>query len=122
VRIMSYGDNNFDFYYGVDYSYVENATTSQKQAKSETVYTLNEDPVFGPTDRSITKVPFKVNQSKLTEGRLITLRYDVNTQLCDQFQFGIKTTNDQRWHLVSFNLLSDAQAMPALNQSTRTSR
>ena len=106
----------------VDYSYVENATTSQKQAKSETVYTLQEDPVFGPTDRSITKVPFKINSSKLAEGRLITLRYDVNTQLCDQFQFGIKTTNDQQWHLVSFNLLSDAQAMPALNQSTRTSR
>lgn len=122
VRIMSYGDNNFDFYYGVDYSYVENATSSQKQAKSETVYTLQEDPVFGPTDRSITKVPFTVNSSKLTEGRLITLRYDVNTQLCDQFQFGIKTTNDQQWHLVSFNLLLDPVAMPALNQSTRTSR
>lgn len=122
VRIMSYGDNNFDFYYGVDYSYTENTTSAQKQAKSETVYTLNEDPVFGPSDRTITKVPFKVNVSKITEGRLITLRYDVNTQLCDQFQFGIKTTNDQQWHLVSFNLLSDAVAMPSLNQSTKVSR
>jgi hypothetical protein len=122
MQIMSYGDNPFDFYYGIDYSYTENATSTQKQAKSETVYTLNEDSVFGPTDRTITKVPFKVNVSKLAEGRLITLRYDVNSELCDQFKFGIRTTSGQQWHLVSFNLLSDAVAMPALNQSTRVSR
>lgn len=122
LRIMSYGDNNFNFYYGVDYSYDENSTSTQKMAKSETVFTLNEDAVFGPADRAITKVPFTVNTSKLAEGRLITLRYDVNTQLCDQFKFGIRTTDDQHWHLVSFNLLSDAVAMPALNQSTKVSR
>lgn len=122
LRIMSYGDNSFNFYYGVDYSYDENSTSTQKMAKSETVFTLNEDAVFGPADRSITKVPFTVNTSKLAEGRLITLRYDVNTQLCDQFKFGIRTTDDQHWHLVSFNLLSDAVAMPALNQSTKVSR
>jgi len=122
LRIMSYGDNSFNFYYGVDYSYDENSTSKQKMAKSETVFTLNEDAVFGPADRSITKVPFTVNTSKLAEGRLITLRYDVNTQLCDQFKFGIRTTDDQHWHLVSFNLLSDAVAMPSLNQSTKVSR
>ena len=119
LRVMSYGDNSFEFYYGVDYSYVENQTSAQKQAKSETVFTLNEDPVFGPEDKSITKVPFEVNSSKITEGRLITLRYDVNTQLCDQFQFGVRTTDNQKWHLLSFNLLSNAVALPALNQSTK---
>lgn len=119
LRVMSYGDNSFEFYYGVDYSYVENQTSAQKQAKSETVFTLNEDPVFGPEDKSITKVPFVVNSSKITEGRLITLRYDVNTQLCDQFQFGVRTTDNQKWHLLSFNLLSNAVALPALNQSTK---
>ena len=122
LRIMSYGDNGFDFYYGVDYSYEENSTSTQKQAKSETVFTLKEDAVFGPSDRAITKVPFTVNSSKLAQGRLITLRYDVNTELCDQFKFGIRTTNEQQWHLLSFNLLSDAVAMPSLNQSTKVSR
>jgi len=122
MQIISYGDNGFDFYYGVDYSYTENTTSTQKQAKSETVFTLNEDSVFGPSDRAITKVPFTVNSSRIAEGRLITLRYDVNTQLCDQFKFGIKTTDDQQWHLLSFNLLSDAVALPSLNQSTKVSR
>lgn len=122
MQIISYGDNGFDFYYGVDYSYTENTTSTQKQAKSETVYTLNEDSVFGPSDRSITKVPFTVNSSRIAEGRLITLRYDVNTQLCDQFKFGIRTTDEQQWHLLSFNLLSDAVALPSLNQSTKVSR
>lgn len=122
LRILSYGDNGFDFYYGIDYSYNENQTSTQKQAKSETVFTLKEDAVFGPSDRAITKVPFTVNSSKLAQGRLITLRYDVNTELCDQFKFGIRTTNEQQWHLLSFNLLSDAVAMPSLNQSTKVSR
>lgn len=122
VRIMSYGDNGFDFFYGVDYSYTESTTSTQKQAKSETVYTIKEDAVFGVADLSITKVPFTVNSSKIAEGRLITLRYDVNTELCDQFKFGVRTTNSQQWHLLSFNILSDSVAMPALNQSTKVSR
>ena len=101
---------------------IQRTQPAHRSKQSETVYTLNEDSVFGPTDRTITKVPFKVNVSKLAEGRLITLRYDVNSELCDQFKFGIRTTSGQQWHLVSFNLLSDAVAMPALNQSTRVSR
>ena len=122
LRIMSYGDNGFDFFYGIDYSYTESTTSTQKQAKSETVYTIKEDAVFGPADLSVTKVPFTVNSSKIAEGRLITLRYDVNTELCDQFKFGVRTTNSQQWHLLSFNILSDSVAMPALNQSTKVSR
>ena len=122
LRIMSYGDNGFDFFYGIDYSYLENTTLIQKQAKSETVFTLKEDAVFGPADLSVTKVPFTVNSSKIAEGRLITLRYDVNTELCDQFKFGIRTTDSQQWHLLSFNILSDSVAIPALNQSTKVSR
>jgi hypothetical protein len=122
LQLMSYGDNPFDFYYGVDYSYTENATLDQKQAKSETVFTLNEDAVFGVADKTITKVPFTVNSSRIADGRLITLRYDVNTQLCDQFKFGIKTTDSQQWHLLSFNLLSDAVGLPSLNQSTKVAR
>jgi hypothetical protein len=122
LRIMSYGDNSFDFFYGIDYSFTESTTSTQKQAKSETVYTIKEDAVFGPADLSVTKVPFTVNSSKIAEGRLITLRYDVNTELCDQFKFGVRTTNSQQWHLLSFNILSDSVAMPALNQSTKVSR
>jgi len=75
--------------------------------------------VFGAADATVTKVPFTVNSSYIADGRLITLRYDVNTQLCDQFKFGIRTTNDTQWHLLSMNLLSDAQALPSLNQATR---
>jgi len=119
LRLMSYGDNSFEFFYSTDYSYTENVTTAQKQARSETVFTVNEDAVFGAADATVTKVPFTVNSSYIADGRLITLRYDVNTQLCDQFKFGIRTTNDTQWHLLSMNLLSDAQALPSLNQATR---
>ena len=122
LRIMSYGDNGFNFYYSTDYAFEEEPTSIQKQAKSETVFTSKEDAVFGEVDASITKVPFTVDESILRVGRLITLRYDVNTQLIDQFKFGIRTTNEQQFHLVSFNLLSDAVGMPSLNQSTRVQK
>jgi hypothetical protein len=122
LRILSFGDNGFDFYYSTDYAFEEESTTTQKQAKSETVFTSKEDAVFGEVDASITKVPFTVDESVLRVGRLITLRYDVNTQLIDQFKFGIRTTNEQQFHLVSFNLLSDAVGMPSLNQSTRVQK
>lgn len=122
LRLLSYGDNSFNFFYSTDYSYIENATSAQKQARSETVYTVEEDAVFGAEDASVTKVPFTINKSKISDGRLIVLRYDVNTQLVDQFKFGIRSTNDTQWHLLSMNILSDAQALPALNQATRLQR
>jgi len=122
LRVMSYGDNNFDFVYGIDYSYVENATSAQKQAKSDTVFTTKEDPVMGAVDPTTTKVPFTIGSSRLNEGRLITLRYDVNTQLCDQFKFSVQTSSSTHWHLLSFNILSDSVALPSLNQSTRVQR
>lgn len=118
LEIMSYGDNGFDFYYSKDYSYSNTTTTTQKQAKSETVYTVNEDAVFGD-NKTITKAPFIIGSTTLTDGRLIKLRYDVNTELCDQFKFGIKTDSNQQWHLVSMNLLLDVSDLPVLNQSTR---
>lgn len=119
LKLMSQGDTSFDFFYSVDYGYEETATSSQKQAKSETVFTTKEDAVFGQADRAVTKSTFKVNDSIVTDQRLITLRYDVNTKLCDQFQFGIRSTDGTEWHLLSFNILSDAQALPVLNQSTK---
>tara|TARA_R100001230_G_C5592835_1_gene108611 strand:- start:202 stop:747 length:546 start_codon:yes stop_codon:yes gene_type:complete len=122
LRLLSYGDNSFNFFYSTDYSYIENATSAQKQARSETVYTVAEDAVFGAEDASVTKVPFTINESKISDGRLIVLRYDVNTQLVDQFKFGIRSTDDTQWHLLSMNILSDAQALPALNQATRLQR
>ncbi len=82
-------------------------------------FITREDAVFGQADRSVTKSTFKVNDSIVTDQRLITLRYDVNTKLCDQFRFGIRSTDGTEWHLLSFNILSDAQALPVLNQSTR---
>jgi tRNA splicing endonuclease len=74
--------------------------------------------VFGD-NKAITKAPFIIGSTTLTDGRLIKLRYDVNTELCDQFKFGIKTDSNQQWHLVSMNLLLDVSDLPVLNQSTR---
>ncbi len=121
LELMSYGDNPFDFTYAIDYSYTDNATGQQKQARSSSVYTANEDAVMGPADASVTKVPFTINSSVVSQGRLIKLRYDVNSELCDQFKFTIKSTNNA-FHVFQMNLLTDVVEMPVLNQSTRLQR
>ncbi len=121
IELMSMGDNAFDFTYAIDYSYTDNATGQQKMAKSSTVYTTKEDAVMGPADALITKVPFTVNSSVVSQGRLIKLRYDVNTELCDQFRFEITSTNNA-FHVFQMNLLTDVVEMPVLNQNTRLQR
>jgi hypothetical protein len=120
VEIMSMGDTSFDFYYQTDYQYEINNTTNQKQAKSDTVFTVNENPVFGPADATVTKVPFTIGQSRVTNGTLIHLRYDVNTGLINQFKWGI--SGKLPFHVVSYNLLYDTVELPVLNQSTNLKR
>ena len=120
LQIMSKGDTTFDFYYQKDYSYVTSNTTAQKQAKPETVFTKNENSVFGAADLTVTKVTHIVNTSVITDENLIHVRYDVNTGLMNQFKFGLKGTAP--FHLVSYNILFDTVEMPVLNQATRLQR
>lgn len=117
LEIMSYGDNGFDFSYAIDYSYEASNTSTQKQAKGETVFTSKEHPVMGPPDPTVTKVPFTVNQSVVNEGTLIHLRYDCATELMNQFKF--KINSQTPFHIISYNLLYDDVELPVLNQSTR---
>jgi hypothetical protein len=122
LEVMSYGDNGFNFSYSTDYSYTNNNTNTQKQARSKTVFTAQEDTVWGPTNAAVTKVPFKPASSTISEGRLIRLRYDVNTELCDQFKFKLESTDNTMFHVLSFSLLYNGADYPVLNQSTRLQR
>jgi hypothetical protein len=120
LEVMSYGDNGFDFSYAIDYSYDNNETSTQKQAKNETVYTINEYPVLGPADVTITKSTFTIGESRVNEGNLIQLRYDCATELMSQFKFSINSTTP--FHVLSYNLLYDDVELPVLNQNTRLRR
>jgi len=120
LEVISQGDNAFDFYYAKDYSYETSNTTAQKQAKGEIVFTSQEPPVFGLSDPKVSKSFFAPNTSIVQDGILIQMRYDVNTQLANQFKFGLKS--DTPFQLLSFNLLFDDVEMPVLNQATRLQR
>jgi hypothetical protein len=62
---------------------------SQKPAKSETLFTTSEDPVFGPATPSLTKVPFTVGKSAIKDFRIIRIRWDVNTGLLITLGLGL---------------------------------
>lgn len=119
VEVLSFGDYAIDLDWGQDYNSAWNAAPSQKPAKSETLFTTSEDPVFGPATPSLTKVPFIVGKSALKDYRIIRIRWDVNTGLVDNFRFRLKSTFPM--HLLSFNINYDSNDQLPLNQKARGS-
>ena len=117
LELLSMGDNPFTFEYGKDFEFELTTTGDQKQANPRTVFTTKEWSVFGPADVSITKVPFTVGQSQITDRQIIRLRYDVNTELRNQFKFSIKS--ESQFHLLGFNLLYDTVEIPVINGNAR---
>jgi hypothetical protein len=129
VELLSYGDNPLQLQYATDYDAVYITAGDAKQALNERVFTSKEDPVFGAEDPTISKNYFKVGSSTLQDGRIIRLRYDVNTQLVNQFKFRIKTQPaaaglpaNSTFHLLSFHVNYDTRDQMPLNQNTRLQR
>jgi hypothetical protein len=117
VEILSFGDNSIDLDWGQDYDSAWNVAPTQKPAKSETLFTLFEDAVFGPATPSVTKVPFTIGKSAIKDYRIIRVRWDVVTSLVDNFRFRLKSTYPM--HLLSFNINYDSNDQLPLNQKAR---
>lgn len=116
LEILSYGDNNLQLSYATDHSFEYNLASSQKQNRPETLYTASEDPVAGPEDRSISKNFFKINDSRLQNGRITRLRYDVNTGLINNFKFKIECEGPQTpFHIISFHINYSTSHQQTLN-------
>jgi hypothetical protein len=119
AEIMAYGDTEVSLTWQQDYSYVVNAGGTQKQAKTEFLFTKQEDPVFGP-DNGASKNYFTVGSSPLQEPRIVRLRWDVNTGLVDHFKwslYGLST-----FHLLGVDInYSDVDQLP-LNQRINTQK
>lgn len=118
VEIISYGDYPINFEWGQDYDSSWYTAPSQKPSKAEILFTAKEDPVFGPANTSVTKVPFTIGKSSLKDARIIRVRWDVNTALVDNFRFKLKS--DFPMHLLSFNITYDSNDQMPLNQKPRT--
>jgi hypothetical protein len=125
VELLSYGDNPLELYYSTDYDKVYNLSSGQKQTLSERAFTGKEDPVFGAANPAISKNFFTVGSSSTQNGRIIRLRFDVNTSLINQFKFRLQTTSatdasvsQTPFHLLSFHINYDLRDQMALNQAT----
>jgi hypothetical protein len=125
VEILSYGDLQLGLDYATDFDYDFVSAGGQKQSMNERVFTLAEDPVFGDANPTITKHPFVIGTDKAKDARIIRLRWDVNTQLINQFKFRLKTLSagdfqpvNTTFHLLSFHINYDTATLQTLNQRT----
>lgn len=129
LELISQGDNPLELYYATDYDNKFSLCTGQKQTLSERAFTTSEDPVFGDQNAAVSKNFFTIGTSAVQRGRIIRLRFDVNTGLVNQFKFRLQTTNPPQvdinsaikqtpFHLLSFHINYDLRDQMAINQST----
>ena len=119
LDIAAYGDLGMELSYQVDYSNVRNQTTAQKQTESKVLYTVKEPPVsVGPAGpNGITKNPFVINSSEVQGIRKVRLRFDVNTELCNQFRFRVQGENLNPFTIMGYRLNISQEGTPLLNQA-----
>lgn len=115
AEIISYGNLPLQLLYATDYGYTFNSAGTQKQNKSETVMTTSEDPVFGPTNTAAKKF-FTVGTSNLQDGRVTTIRWDVNTSLVNNFKFKLTNEAASPFHLLNIHLVFNEGNITTLNQ------
>jgi len=116
MEMVSYGDNLIKLDWGNDYDITWYEAGGQKISKPELVFTENEDPVFGPEELTISKVPFSIGSSALRAGRIVVIRWDVNTKLVDNFRFRVKGENGATFHILGFSINYSTSDQTPLNQ------
>jgi hypothetical protein len=122
AEIVSYGNLDLQLYYAKEYDYLFSDAGIQMQARSETVNTTSEDPVFGPTTTTSKKF-FTVGTSVLQNARIITLRWDVNTTLVNNFKFKLTNESSSPFHLLNIHIVSnDGQIIPLNQRANGTGR
>jgi len=118
LEMIAFGDNEVTLEWGMDYDSTWNSAGSQKISKPEVIFTIKEDAVFGPADATVTKSPFKVGTSPLKGIRVVNIRFDVNTQLTDNFRFRIRREGSP-FHLLGYKINFNNRDQLALNQKAK---
>jgi hypothetical protein len=122
MEMVSYGDNLVYLDWGYDYDITWNPAGGQKVSKPEVIFTANEDPVFGPADATVTKSTFQIGQDQLRSGRIVVIRWDVNTKLVENFRFRVRQPDGKPFHVLGFNINYNTSDQAPLNQRTRLQR
>ena len=119
LEIIGYGDTQLNLTWQNDYSFTTYDAGNQKMAKTEKLFTVNEDPVVG-ADNGQSKNYFAAGTQAIQEPRRMRLRWDVNTQLVDTFKFTV--SSDTTFHVLGVDVNFEAVPMIPLNQRINTQR
>jgi hypothetical protein len=120
MEMVSYGDNTVLLEWGQDYDVTFNSAGTCKISKPELLFTKGEDPVFGPADVTVTKSTFEIGKSSLKAGRKVVIRWDVATQLVDNFRFRVSQSEGKPFHILGFTINYATRDQAPLNQRTST--
>jgi hypothetical protein len=118
VEIVSQGNTELQLQWAQDYDYLFNSAGDQIQNRPETVLTTSEDPVMGPSNTGA-KNFYTIGESMLQDGRMTTLRWDVNTKLVQNFKFKLTSVDGNPFHIVRFHIDFSDRSQKALNQLAR---
>ena len=120
MEMVSFGDNTVLLEWGQDYDVTFNSAGTCKISKPELLFTKNEDPVFGLADTSVTKSTFEIGVSSLKAGRKVIIRWDVVTQLVDNFRFRVSQSEGKPFHILGFTINYATRDQAPLNQRAST--
>jgi hypothetical protein len=119
LEMVSQGNTELELLWAQDYDYLFNSAGTQRQNRPETVLTTSEDSVMGASNTGA-KNFFTVGTSKLQDGRITTLRWDVNTKLVQNFKFRLASVDQNPFHVVRFHIDFSDRDQKALNQRARS--
>ena len=120
MEMVSFGDNLVELEWGQDYDIKWLSAGTNKITKPELVFTTKEDPVFGPADTSITKSTFTIGTSNLKSGRIVNIRWDVNTSLVENFRFRVSQASGKPFQILGFSINFSSAEQPPLNMRATT--
>ena len=131
IELIALGDNKMNLRYQTDYKPEIYEVSGSKMTESKVVFTRDEPPVgvdSGADVESITKNPFQVGgggadgDTGIVSNRKVRIRFDVNTNLSNQFKFEVEGDTNQPITLVAYKLNLRNEDVPRLNQNTRLQR
>lgn len=115
MEMVSFGDNLVLLEWGQDYDIKWNGAGTNKITKPELAFTTKEDPVFGPADITVSKSTFIIGESNLKAGRIVNIRWDVNTSLVENFRFRVTQSSGKPFQILGFSINFTSSDQPPLN-------
>jgi hypothetical protein len=117
VSLVAQGNTLLNLQWSWDWSTDWKDAGSQYMSPPATQKTLSEPPVMGPDD-SISRNYFKIGTHTISNDRIVRVRWDVNTGLCEAMKF--KLVGSTPFQFVGYSMTYSTQQIMGLNTKAKS--